>query len=136
MKNKSKLLLISILSMVIVGCQSTPTEVPSNANPSLDVSSEEVSSLSPTTEDISSQEPASEEVSSDDTVYTTFVELEDVNIEVGERYSLKSTLSPYKGISVTSKDIKIASYGTSNGVILGKKVGTTHLVLNYQDQNA
>lgn len=134
MKNKSKLLLISILSMVIVGCQSTPTEVPSNANPSLDVSSGEVSSLSPTTEDISSQEPSSEEVSSDDTVYTTFVELEDVNIEVGERYSLKSTLSPYKGISVTSKDIKIASYGTSNGVILGKKVGTTHLVLNYQDQ--
>ena len=119
MKNKFNLLSITLLSFLLASCQNTPTEQPTT---------EEPTSVEPTTEDPTVEEPT------DDTVYTTFVDLEDVNIEVGERYSLKSALSAYRGITITSKDIKIASYGASLGVILGKKVGTTNLVLDYQNQ--
>ena len=152
MKTKIKLLSIILLATSFVGCKANPTETPT-AEPTLEPTS--VPTVEPTVQPtvdptiIPTVEPTAQPTEeptvipsepeptvepSDSTEYTTFVDLEDVYIEVGEKYSLKSTLLTYKGITVTSKDIKIASYGSNSGVILGKKVGQTSLVLEYQGQ--
>ncbi len=79
---------------------------------------------------------SSEEMSSsaDDTKYTTFVNLEDVTIEVGESYSLKHALSNYNGVIITSKDSNIAFYNANTSQIVGTTIGKTAFVLNYNNQ--
>ena len=118
---KVKILSLIVLLSTLLGCQGNVSEGESTPLETEDVN------LS--TDEISSEEE------SDDTVYTTFVDLQEVNIEVGERYSLKTALANYKGVTITSKNIKVASYGTSKSAIIGKGVGTTYLVLNYKGEN-
>ena len=117
---KIKILSLFVMLTTLVGCQETPSDTTSES---------EVVEESVTTPSVS------ESVESDDTVYTTFVDLEDVTIEVGEKYSLKTALNGYKGVTIISKNIKVASYGTSSSSIIGKDIGTTYLVLSYNGEH-
>ncbi len=126
MKKLLKICSIITFSLSIASCE----------NKTFNSNSENLSSDSHSTIEESSNPISTDENSSsvDDKEYTTFVELEDVFIEVGETYSLKNALSEFKGIMITSQNVNIAFYNSSTSQIMGNMVGSTSLILKYREQ--
>ena len=119
MKNKLLILSMSFIIATLTGCETTSSE----------------SSSSDIIEDISSSESVliSEEQSSTSSVeYTTFIELSDIYLSVGETYYLNDVLQDYKGIIVVSKDNEITSYNSQTDLLTAYSEGETYLVLKYK----
>lgn len=83
---------------------------------------------------IEDESSSNSEISQDSTIYTNFIELDEVQIEVDEHYSLKHILKDFKDIEITSKDPSVATYNAENSQIVGGAIGDTDLILSYQDQ--
>ena len=124
-----KFLSLFAITVALAGCETTNDSNSTSQSEIVDSSSFE------SVDSSNSIESSSSSVSSiDDTEYTTFIDLEDVYIEIGETYSLKNALYNYSSTFVASKNINIAGYNTKTQQIFGLSVGSTYFVLTYKDQ--
>ena len=131
-KNKLLPFLVLSLSLMICSCD-TINNSDSSINTSTDTASLENSSTNESSSSLNSLDSYKEN-EHDDTIYTTLVKLDDIKIEINERYSLKRTLKSLKDVKVTFKDEDIATFDDTTKQVIGLKKGVTALILSSQDK--